>query len=662
MTVKFLQSRLGKTIKWLGIGLVSLLLLAILLFDVFKVGSVALPPAIDVKVSTLEQGWNPGWEVGQSQWFHHAEQGTKVLHYDWFMALEQPEITVLTTPGKFSDPAYLQRFGFIPSSEDKDMNPDGLPVGFAINRSFQEPQADAPPPYPVVGLTCAACHTGQINYKGKSLRIDGGSGMVDLGKFKTALGLAVFYTKVIPGRFDRFARSALGDRYSADSKAKLQEELDEFIAKGREEKAFADSKGLYAREGGFARTDALGLILNRVFDQINNENANVADAPVNFPHIWDSSWFEWVQYNASIRTPMARNIGEVLGVGGMINLPGMPGDNWKSTVNVSNLHRMEKQLSGDEPYGGLRSPKWPAEVLGPLNADLVKKGAELYVAKRCINCHWRVEDIKAAMANEDGQGGPNLTQMWTSKNLYGKRFINTAETVINVELIGTDPGAAINFARRVVVLVNGRELSVAGGNLDYVTNRVRQVEYYKLGLLDEFGRPIEAEKDRKLAYDAYRLPWDEFVLEKVTATAPAGEPDERTMGMIEAELNNQRDAAVRLGYKARPLNGIWATAPYLHNASVRNLYQLLSPVKERDVRFNLGSKEFDPVNVGYVNEKLTGGFVMDTTLPGNLNAGHEFRDPDPDSGATSSAWVKGVLGKALTHDERMALIEYLKSL
>jgi hypothetical protein len=231
-----------------------------------------------------------------------------------------------------------------------------------------------------------------------------------------------------------------------------------------------------------------------------------------------------------------------------------------------------------------------------------------------------------------------------------------------VELIGTDPGAAINFARRVVVIVNGVELSVAGGRLDFLTNRVRDFEYRKLGFLDEFDRTIEAKKDLKLAYDAYRLPWEEFLDEKISASVPAGQSDNRTMLDIEAEINNQRDSAVRLGYKARPLNGIWATAPYLHNGSVRNLYQLLSPVAERDERFNLGSKEFDPEHVGYVDEKLSGGFVMDTTLPGNHNTGHEFRDLDLAPDATSSARVKGVLGPTLKHEERMALIEYLKSM
>lgn len=76
------------------------------------------------------------------------------------------------------------------------------------------------------------------------------------------------------------------------------------------------------------------------------------------------------------------------------------------------------------------------------------------------------------------------------------------------------------------------------------------------------------------------------------------------------------------------------------------------------MRFNLGSQEFDPVHVGYVNQQLTGGFAMDTTLSGNHNSGHEFRDTKPAEGRL----VKGVLGPALTHHERMALIEYLKSL
>jgi hypothetical protein len=101
------------------------------------------------------------------------------------------------------------------------------------------------------------------------------------------------------------------------------------------------------------------------------------------------------------------------------------------------------------------------------------------------------------------------------------------------------------------------------------------------------------------------------------------------------------------------LNGIWATPPYLHNASVPTIYALLSPVSERPARFNLGVREYDPVKVGYRDEPLQNSFVLDTTLRGNFNTGHEF------SNDTSHP---GVIGRALSPEERLALVEYLKTL
>src|SRR5260370_17068936 len=55
-----------------------------------------------------------------------------------------------------------------------------------------------------------------------------------------------------------------------------------------------------------------------------------------------------------------------------------------------------------------------------------------------------------------------------------------------------------------------------------------------------------------------------------------------------------------LAYKGRPLTGIWATPPYLHNGSVPTLYDLLLPPEDRPKSFYLGSREFDPAKVGYV--------------------------------------------------------------
>jgi hypothetical protein len=96
------------------------------------------------------------------------------------------------------------------------------------------------------------------------------------------------------------------------------------------------------------------------------------------------------------------------------------------------------------------------------------------------------------------------------------------------------------------------------------------------------------------------------------------------------------------------LYGIWATAPYLHNGSVPNLWELLTPPAQRKPFFMVGSKKYDPVNVGYVTEESPfkdGKLVVSgaDVQPGNSNAGHDF-------------------GTTLSDDEKWQLIEYLKQL
>jgi hypothetical protein len=115
------------------------------------------------------------------------------------------------------------------------------------------------------------------------------------------------------------------------------------------------------------------------------------------------------------------------------------------------------------------------------------------------------------------------------------------------------------------------------------------------------------------------------------------------------------------GYKARPLNGVWAVAPFLHNGSVPTLYDLLSPLSERPKAFLLGNPEFDPARVGLATHAVDpkgrlydekGYFILDTSKAGNRNSGHEFSDDKHE----------GVIGPALSPDERNALVEFLKTL
>ena len=112
--------------------------------------------------------------------------------------------------------------------------------------------------------------------------------------------------------------------------------------------------------------------------------------------------------------------------------------------------------------------------------------------------------------------------------------------------------------------------------------------------------------------------------------------DEETSSVAEV-----KHATARVGYKARPLNGIWATAPYLHNGSVPTLTELLKRVKDRKEKFHVGSLEYDPVNVGFVDDPDYPEF--NTLIEGNRNTGHEH-------------------GVDLTEPEKRDLIEFLKTL
>lgn len=115
------------------------------------------------------------------------------------------------------------------------------------------------------------------------------------------------------------------------------------------------------------------------------------------------------------------------------------------------------------------------------------------------------------------------------------------------------------------------------------------------------------------------------------------------------------EARPGLGYVAPPLDGIWATAPYLHNGSVPTLAALLdSRLRPAIWRYGAATPDYDPAALGWQTETLTAGrdqfasldeqkWVYDTGRRGFGNQGHTF-------------------GDELTDDDRRALLEYLKTL
>ena len=93
-------------------------------------------------------------------------------------------------------------------------------------------------------------------------------------------------------------------------------------------------------------------------------------------------------------------------------------------------------------------------------------------------------------------------------------------------------------------------------------------------------------------------------------------------------------------YFAVSMAGVWARSPYLHNGSVRTMQELLAPPAARAKSFQRGSRVYDALQMGYTDE---GPFRLDTTMPGNSNAGHAY-------------------GTELSAAEKQDLIEFLKTL
>jgi RoxA-like, cytochrome c-like len=561
------------------------------------------------------------WSAEQRDWFHHADQGTQTfgIPYEWFIALEQPSPS-LGAPGLLSDPVYLDRYGFIPDNTHPDNNPakPGLPIGFAYGGPLKDsygapilnPQTKAP--MTSLGLTCAACHTGRLTYQNITILIDGGPALTNLDKFQNGVGLALLDTRWMPFRFARFADRVLGAGASPNAKSELKAQLVQVLAEDNTIHKMEEKVESRTVEEGYARLDALSRIGNFVFSvDLDNNPANFVaySAPVHFPRIWNSSWFEWVQYNGSIENPMTRNAGEALGVLAAVNLTGKNGALFSSSLRVDILDQLEKLLAGKPPnehtgFTGLNSPKWPENILPPIDHALADKGAVLY-KEICQPCHLPPVTDKGFWASKE----------WKSSDSSGELHLDLEQ--VPITRVGTDPAEAADMMnRRVAIPIN-------------------------LGILKEdFGSALGELVDSTVNYwyDNQKPPISVAQREQMSGNRP---------DKVRAELS----------YKVRPLTGIWATPPYLHNGSVPNIYALLSPVAERPTKFYLGNREYDPVNLGYRTDEFPGGFELDTSIRGNSNSGHDFDDALKDGVPKK----EGVIGRRLTPNERRALIEYLKT-
>ena len=594
-----------------------------------------------------------GWDSATRDGWYNADQGSRLIPLAWMRALEQPTLPspgppspgVPDQPRHFLDADYLATFRVLPPRSGGQ-----LPIGFAVDNADDSqlvktklhwlsgvPASQDKVDW--VGLNCAACHTGQMSYQGQTYTVDGAPSLFDFQSFIENLDQALTQTRdsAAPGadgkRWDRFAHAVLGAANdNPDNRALLLTALGKLIDWEAQTEALNHTDLRY----GYGRVDAVGHIFNRIllFGVAPQPMPNAADAPVSYPHLWNITKETQVQWDGIAQnsklnigaTPtdygaMGRNTGEVLGVFGevVIKPPSGPLDlsGFPSSVNIINLNAMEVALTRLTP------PVWPSAFgapgqiaasspgsPAPTPAQVLQDGKTLF-DNNCAACH--TPQVHYETMKTFAQLGPeNLTDEWMACNAWANIGDSGALTGIPVNYLNGDKTQANSPVRALL------ETSVKG------TLVGQKKAFVEAATQNIFGiTPIPHVVAPKAA--------------EVTPLSPK---------QLRLQLCMRNAADPLMAYKARPLEGIWATAPYLHNGSVPTLYDLLLPPAQRPKTFAVGTRTFDPQKVGYSTDPKADGnsFTFDTSLLGNSNKGH----------------VYGV--GALTQTQRLELLEYLKSL
>jgi mono/diheme cytochrome c family protein len=491
------------------------------------------------------------------------------------------------TGAYINSPEITDAFGFL-REQDHAKNPDNFPIGVA-----KSVVKDGPFKGEYIGLTCAACHTNQISYEGTNIRIDGGN---------TTSFLIVPWLKKLTSSLENVQKdkTAFKELVAEISKKGKVDETD-LRKRLNEDVEIANSwitKILYSKtENGPGRMDAFGGIANAflgIHAGIMN-NITVNEAPVKPPFLWNASQSAWVQWSGVSPNPISRNYSEALGVFSRYDVSATadPNNYVVTTVDIRQLAHIEKLLRRLAP------PQWPQEILGKIDSVKAARGAKLFTSN-CASCH------------------SIYPHRWSEPRENGIRMIENA--LVPLKIIGTDPANLKSIALDTTAVVTTKHLKVFFGGKEKVTPS----EFFKIA------------EGAMMQYSINK----------------AGLTEEEILdanGYLTMEMM-AKDKIPFGVYKAAPRDGAWSIGPYLHNGSVPNLFELLSPAKERSESFYVNS-QFDPVKVG-INTNQKSGFKFDTKLAGNSNAGHSFEDTKG----------PGVIGKKFTETERYEIIEFLKSI
>lgn len=549
------------------------------------------------------------WTPDLRERYYTQDQGARIMPLTWMRALKASDNQPFLHDA-------LDRYGYLPMPGRGE--PD-LPVGFTTN-DYNGTTA--------IGMTCAACHTRQIDVNGTGYRIDGGPAISDFQNFLKDLDDAVLAVLESDESFGEFAEAILGAGASDSDIASLKTEVE----------AWSDrfhtliTRSLPDPAWGPARLDAVSMIFNRlagldIGPEADNflipDNIAVADAPTRYPFLWNAARQDHTQWpgfaaNGNDLLGLSRNLGEVYGVFAYFRPEHKPGHLFEYDYISHNSANFDGLKALEDWIWDIGAPKWPWS----LDRKLAAQGEEIFNLSTelggCVDCHGKKRGEIRSVTHTTYATPIKDVGTDTRECRVLTRVVQTGVLEgASIPLFGKPLGAQ---APAIDVLA----ISVIGGIIqDYTSSRSVQAD---------------ADAGEALSMDQDTLPpnyLDEF--EDLRGAFPA-QSDNLTTGSA---------APQPCKYEARVLDGIWAAAPYMHNGSVPTLVELLKSPDDRIASFMPGPN-YDIENVGMAVDQTKFDHVIQTTGcddldSGNSRCGHDY-------------------GTSLTEDHKRALLEYLKSI
>jgi mono/diheme cytochrome c family protein len=568
--------------------------------------------------------------------FYHVAEGSEVYPLDWLKVLRNKE-----TGKPFLED--LERVGFLPDPT----NEDKLPVGLTA-----EPARGLEPMGKMVGINCAACHVGQLSYKGQAMRIDGAPNLADTHTFFKDLIVSALATAEDPeqlvaflGRLHTLQRPlAPQDTIAAKLRQAEQKLLSRLLVTEAEalkkalmpvvksllemEKAQltadltppaqAGADNIRQRLLGNFKADAFkGRVDDGLLQEVLDHLPSAAEREMGVLHTVEEIYISvrFLKARAEYLTRLGIigkdqktewGPGRVDAFGSAraflfekaylpeaaVSYPYL----W-NFERVPWLHYdgnttsvMERNMGQALGVGAVTDDS-SRSSLRPVNLDRLEQ-----LAGKITPPRWPEQLLGKIDQDKVKRGAVHFKEHCANCHIAFEPGKDARDLLFDVKTVGTDPKRAETFAQKL-------------------TEGPFKGKFFFEAIHDTMA------KIRDRSYEDNQI-------------TPA-----QQKAFAKGRPNDWRGTGK---YAARPLVAIWATAPYLHNGSVPTLDDLLKPAKDRPPTFYVGSREYDPEKLGYVTHMPGQKDNFDTSTVGNRNIGHEY-------------------GTDLTIEQRQELLEYLKA-